>query len=160
MAASIKLDYQLYGDSWGVLGHTLDARFARELGEHWRVDGFFRMYKQSAASFWKREYTVSDPMSVPRYRTADRNLSDYTTVSPGTRVQWERNSWSLYAEGSAMLTRFDSFLFLEKRLALVAMTGVRWSPSAKLLLTTTTNSLPPTSFSERLLPSRTGIPMA
>jgi hypothetical protein len=126
--ASVRLDYQLYLDSWGVVAHTLEPALHVQLRPSWRLASFARLYRQSAASFWERTYVVSAEGMVPRWRTIDRGLSAFDTATGGARVEWEHGPLSAYIEGSAMYTRFDDYLFLDHRLALIGQAGLRWVP--------------------------------
>ena len=128
LGASMRLDYEAYLDGWGVMAHAVEPVFSIPLGDQLLVSVSGRFYWQDSASFWKRTYVVSQPDRVLRWRTVDRDLSGYHTLSGGLRVEWRTDHFGAYAEGSAMFTRFRDFLFLDQRLALTGLVGVRWNP--------------------------------
>ena len=126
---SVRLDYQLYLDSFGLWAHVVEPVCSIRVADGWLLSSYGRFYWQSSASFWRRQYVVSAPDRVPRWRTADRDLSGYHAVSGGVRVELELGDhFHAYADGSIMATTFRDFLFLDHRLALMALTGVRWNP--------------------------------
>lgn len=125
--ASIRLDYRLYGDSWGVFAHTGEIGLRRALNRCWRLEVWNRVHYQSAASFWQRTYVVSDPASVPALRTMDRSLSPSLHNTLGVRGQWIRGSLSSYFEVAGLYSRFSDFLLLDQRLAILSQAGLRWN---------------------------------
>jgi hypothetical protein len=128
LTGSVRLDYQIYRDSWGVVAHVLEPNVHWQLHPQLAVIGYSRLYLQSAARFWRRTYVVSDPDSVPRWRTLDRDLSSFQTATGGLRVQWKLGPFAAYLDGSAMFTHYDDYLLLDHRLAIVGQAGVRWTP--------------------------------
>lgn len=125
---SVRLDYQLYLDSWGVVAHALEPVVSFHLGEIFLLRPWARLYWQTAADLWERVYVVDGAGRIPRWRTLDRELSTYLTLTGGLRVEWVLGAFEAYAEGSLMHTWFDDFLLLDRRLALVGQAGVRWTP--------------------------------
>jgi hypothetical protein len=89
---------------------------------------YARGYLQTAAFFWQRTYVVDDPLSIPRWRSLDRDLSGYGSVTGGARVEWMPDELGGYVDVAAMFTHWDQFLLLDDRLALIAQLGVRWVP--------------------------------
>lgn len=128
LASSLRLDYQLYADSWGVVAHTAEPALYVQLARAWRASLFGRYYQQSGASFWRRTYVVPAEGIVPRWRTVDRHVSPFSTATGGARAEWEHGSFASYLEGNAMWTRFDDYLLLDTRLAISVLAGVRWTP--------------------------------
>jgi len=128
LGLSARLDYQFYVDSWEVMAHTVEAALFKEVGDSGRLNLYGRGYRQSAASFWQRTYVVSADGMVPKWRTVDRGLTAYDSATGGLRGEWDLGRMSIYFDVSAMLTRFDDYLFLDQRLALIGMTGMRWAP--------------------------------
>jgi len=123
---SARLDYQFYFDSWGVLAHTIEPVLLTRLSDRLRLALSGRFYDQSAASFWRRTYVVDDPAKFPKWRTLDRKLSAFKTVSSSIRAEFDFNTISTYAEFTGMYSLFDDYLFLDSRLALIAQIGWRW----------------------------------
>ena len=124
---ALRLDYRFYGDSWGVLGHTLEPAFARALSDHYQLDLWSRLHVQSSARFWQRAHLVASPTSLPRWRTMDRSLSRSWHTTFGARLGYARGAWVAYGEVSAMYSRFLEHLLIDRRLAIISQFGVRWS---------------------------------
>lgn len=125
--ASLRVDYRLYTDSWGVTAHTIEPGFDKQFTSRIRGAWRARLYTQSAASFWQREYATEVGM-LPEWRTLDRELSPLTSVSTAARVEMALGDFTGYLEGMVMYTQFHDYLFLDDRLAVVGQLGLRWTP--------------------------------
>src|SRR5262249_48990794 len=80
------LEYRLYVDDWGILGHTVDARAIQEIVPGLDVRAHYRFYTQNAADFYQDVYTqaqISDPQT---YVTADGKLASFMTHTLGGQV--------------------------------------------------------------------------
>jgi hypothetical protein len=125
--ASLRLDYQIYTDSWGLTAHVLEPAIHKQVSKSiiatWRA----RLYTQSAVSFWQREYTA-EPNALPEWRTLDRELSPLTSISTAARAEMTLGDFSGYLEGMFMYTQFHDYLYLDDRIAVVGQLGLRWNP--------------------------------
>lgn len=126
--ASLRLDAQLYVDSWDLRAFTTQPTLTFDLSDSVSLAAFGRFYMQSAVSFWQRTYVVSSPSVVPVWRTLNRQLSPYETTTGGARLEWRGDPLALYVEGSAAYTTFDDYLFLDHKTTLVGLVGLRWTP--------------------------------
>jgi len=126
LGASLRLDYQFYLDSWGMTAHVLEPAIHKQLGR-FTATVRARLYTQSAVSFWRREY-VADAGMLPKWRSADRELSPLGSATGAARLEMKIGKFSGYVEGSTMYTKFHDFLFLDDRVAFIGMTGLRWTP--------------------------------
>lgn len=126
---SLRLDYQLYFDDWGLVGNTLEPALAIGALREFLFTVYLRLYFQGAVTFWRRQYVV-DAGTYPTYRTLDRELSDFRTVTAGFRAEWRTpdERLGLFADGSVAYSHFDDFLFLDDRIAMVVQAGARWTP--------------------------------
>ena len=84
--ASLKLDYKLYSDDWGVLSHTAGAKLLQYVGQAVVVRYRYRYYTQGAADFYREEYLA--PGGVDGYQTADYRLGDFDAHLFGTQLSW------------------------------------------------------------------------
>lgn len=125
--ASLRLDAQVYLDSWGLAAFTTQPTLTFDLSEHVSLAAFGRLYLQSAVSFWQRVYVVSADDAVPYWRTLNRELSPYTTSTGGARFEWRGDPLMFYVEGSVSYTSFHDFLFLDHRTSLLGLVGLRWT---------------------------------
>lgn len=128
LPGSVRLDYQFFADSWGVRAHTLEPGLYWKVANRHLLAAYARLYAQRSASFWQRAYVVPDLGQLPRYRTLDRDLSNYYAATAGARYEWKGRSLSTYVDGSAMETAYTDYLFLTSRLALIVQVGLRWQP--------------------------------
>ena len=122
---SIHADVQLFADTWGITAETIEPGLSWSPSQAILMAIYLRTYLQQAARFWRREYVVDDPATVPSWRTLDRDLSDYFTATLGGRFEWQRGILSGYVDMSGALTAYSDYLFLNGRLALVGQAGLR-----------------------------------
>ena len=67
--------YRLYGDSWRVMSHTLNAQVLHAIGDDRFLLGLhLRGYHQGAAEFYRAYYEGLGDGGVPEFRTRDRTL--------------------------------------------------------------------------------------
>ena len=126
LPGSIRLDAQLFADSWGRRAITLEPSLHWKQSESRLLSAYLRAYKQGSADFWERTYMVDEAGQLPRWRTLDRNLSSYYTLTAGGRFQWQGETMSAYLDASVMDTRYANYIFLDSRLALTGQTGFRY----------------------------------
>jgi hypothetical protein len=119
------LGERVYTDSWGLRASTTDVRFIVDVGPRVDVWATLRGHVQSGVGFWERAYagTFSPTVSVPRYRTGDRELGPLHTGTLGVATRWDIGStsrpdaWSLVGQVDLMATRFPDTLFVQSRQA-------------------------------------------
>ncbi|MCC7537940.1 MAG: DUF3570 domain-containing protein [Deltaproteobacteria bacterium] len=128
LRGSLRVDVQGYRDSWSLMAGAIEPVLALELSSHVELDVQARLYHQGRASFYRRTYVVANEEQIPRYRTADRDLSSYTSGTGGARLVLRFETLEAYAEANVMYTRYHEFLFLDGLLSLVGQVGVRWAP--------------------------------
>lgn len=124
--ASVRVDYRLYGDSWGIWSHTLEGAVAKSLGENWLLSAWSRLYYQNGADFWRRTYGVNDRGSIPSLRTMDKSLSPYWQNMTGARGEYSGKRIDYYLQLEFMYSHFLDHLLIESRNALVGQGGIRW----------------------------------
>ncbi len=116
-------DYRFYGDSWGMLAHTLTVRAAWSLGSDvWTLSAEARGHFQNAANFYRSRY-VTFP-SAPDFRTADKELGSMWTALGGTHLEWSPEIKRLdairFSLGADVLhMRYLDYAFLTSRTALL-----------------------------------------
>lgn len=82
--AALHLDYRLYGDSWGILSHTVEAAWYQPVFSWLLVRPSLRYYSQTAADFYVYDPTVEDTAS--QHLSADQRLSDFGGVTAGVKL--------------------------------------------------------------------------
>ena len=125
---SVRLDYQFYAGSWGVTSHIVEVVGLASVVDGFRLGLRGRVYGQTAASFWQRTYTIEQVGHVPRWRSLNRDLSPYYALTGAARMEWNTGEFSGHIDGAVTLTRFEDFLLLDERVAIVTQIGLRWTP--------------------------------
>jgi hypothetical protein len=125
---SLRVDYQFYFDDWGLTGHAAELALTATVTDGVRLVPYGRFYVQTATTFWRREYTVDASGQIPQFRSLDRDLGSYHSLTGGGRLEWQSGEWGGYVDGALMWTHFDDFIFLDDRIAVLGQVGLRWSP--------------------------------
>ncbi|MDP6946558.1 MAG: DUF3570 domain-containing protein, partial [Myxococcota bacterium] len=88
--AAVHVGYRYYRDSWGIAGHTGDLSVRQQLlDDRLLLKASGRRADQGGASFVRDEY-VADALSVPAYRSADREIAGLAHTLAAGRAEW---SW-------------------------------------------------------------------
>ena len=82
--ASIEGSYRFYHDSYDVSAHTVALTWHQRLGKHLIVESAFRVYQQSAASFYSPLFH-DNPANV-KYYSADYRLSEFYSLDMGLQA--------------------------------------------------------------------------
>jgi hypothetical protein len=85
--SSVNATYKHYFDDWGIESHTLGAMLHQYVNESVVVRYRYRFYRQSAADFWRDDYT--DAGGVDGFQTADYRMGDFDAHLFGTKVTWD-----------------------------------------------------------------------
>ncbi|MCP4444284.1 MAG: DUF3570 domain-containing protein [Myxococcales bacterium] len=126
LGASLRLDYRLYGDSWGMFGHTVETAFSKAFESSLHIESWARVHYQGGVDFWRRTYSVNDATSLPSLRTTDKSLSPYWQGTGGLRVGWAFFGFEAYAQSALMYSSFLDHLFIDSRIAIMSQGGLRW----------------------------------
>ena len=87
--------YRLSSDDWGVVSHTLDAKYRYQIGEQFFVEPHLRYYQQSAADFYHsylvqgRDFNLSADGSVDPLlsnASADSRLGAFDATTFGIKL--------------------------------------------------------------------------
>ena len=82
--AAIQAHYGLFVDSWGVVGHTVDAEWRQSLGSRWQLTPRVRYYTQKAANFYAPYFFFAPGTDLTRQNfSSDERLSAFGTLNPG-----------------------------------------------------------------------------
>jgi hypothetical protein len=125
---SLRADYRLYFDDWGIWSHTLEAGLRLQLTDNVLGELVSRTYYQTSAWFWQRAYEVTGAGTIPTYRTVDKELSKSLAETIAVRADWKLGRVTLHGEASVTYDRFLDFMFLGSRTAFVVILGARWEP--------------------------------
>ncbi|HVU04763.1 MAG TPA: DUF3570 domain-containing protein [Polyangiaceae bacterium] len=118
------LTERFYADDWGLVASTTDLRFVIDASRRTFVWTHLRGHFQSGVTFWQRAYVgYADgaPLSVPKWRTGDREMSPLNagTFGAGIRVNvgpdTHPTEWSVVGQADVLLTAYSNALFIQNR---------------------------------------------
>ncbi len=115
-----RASYRLYVDNWGVRSQTAALGLSFELGERWTAGLEGRAYLQNQANFYRETY----PTNL-RYMTRDRELSNFWDAGGSGRIAVRIGPIDADAKIGAIHYRFENFLALRRRTALIASGGLK-----------------------------------
>jgi hypothetical protein len=95
--ASLKLGWGMYHDDWGLDSHTVQAKLSQYVGDAVVVGYRWRWYSQSAADFWRSEYTEAG--GVQGLQTGDYRLSPFDAHLFGSAISWDLGRGPLAIRG-------------------------------------------------------------
>lgn len=108
--ASLKGEYRLYTDTWGVDAWNAEVAYVHPLADGLTFDVKYRYYSQTGADFYSDLYSRPDEQN---FLARDKELSTFTTHTVGVGVSYEfSTSWlPFFKKGEANLyydyIRFD-----------------------------------------------------
>jgi hypothetical protein len=117
----VDASYRAYLDDWGVLSHTVELAYTREVTDSVSLRLRARAYRQNHADFYRETYEM--PM---RYMTVDRELSTFWDAMGGLKLGWTSDHLDLEAKVDGILYEFQDYARLKGRVALVTGLGVTW----------------------------------
>ena len=83
---ALEIGGRLYGDTWGVTSIAVEpASYFWVVPNALRARVGYRFYTQTAADDYQARYLVPTTASLPRYRTQDADLGDFTSHTIGFR---------------------------------------------------------------------------
>lgn len=88
---AVDVGYRYYRDDWGITAHTLDARYRYELGGGMYLEPHARLYRQSAAEFYRpwltegSDYNSATSQSAVSAASADTRLAAFTATTVGAK---------------------------------------------------------------------------
>jgi tetratricopeptide (TPR) repeat protein len=132
--STLRLEERLYYDTWSTKATTTDARYLIDVSKHLRVWPHGRLNLQTGTNFWALAYTgLTNPqtgaITVPTYRTTDRELSPLATVTAGGGARIALGApeatvqYGVTIQGDVMYTRFFDAIFLTTRTAVYGSVG-------------------------------------
>lgn len=78
---SLAVSYRLMDDDWGVMSHTVDARYRWNRSAMDYIEPHLRYYQQSAADFYRTVLFNNAPL--PAFASADYRLADGNAMTAG-----------------------------------------------------------------------------
>lgn len=84
--------YRFYRDDWGVNAHTVDLRYRVAVGGGWHVEPLVRLYRQTAADFWRgwlvegSDWTSATNTAGVANASADPRLGAFSATTVGLKL--------------------------------------------------------------------------
>ena len=85
--SSLKFNYRLYNDDWGITSHELGADLSQYITHGVIVRYGYRYYTQTSADFWAPEYPTVD--GINGYRTGDYRLGPLSSHLFGGTLEFD-----------------------------------------------------------------------
>ncbi len=134
-STTLRLDERIYYDTWQLKASTTDARYLIDVSKHLRIWPHGRLNAQTGASFYQLAYgALVNPQSglvtVPLYRTDDRELSPLITLTGGGGARLAlgaleaKTQWGLTLQGDVMYTKYFDALYITFRTAVYGSLGL------------------------------------
>ena len=125
-----RYNYRLYFDTWGILSHTGSVAVEHAFpGDRLVVGLHARAYNQSAADFYRRRY-YAPVGTAPRYRAADKMLSESWSVLTTARGEYDLGPigpfevFAVTVKAGIYYQRFLNFEPLTSRRGLIFSLGI------------------------------------
>jgi len=108
--AAIRTEFKYFEDTWGIKAQTYKIEYTHPLGENWIVDVRYRLYTQTAATFYKDVFEQNEDTLT--FRGRDKELSQFNSQSFGLGVSYDfmKNGWWHFDRGSLSFS-FDRMNF-------------------------------------------------
>ena len=86
---ALEIGGRIYGDDWGVTSVTIEPA-----AYFWLIEGAvrarvgYRFYTQTAADDYRQNFPGTSAADLPRFRTQDADLGDFSSHALGVRFDW------------------------------------------------------------------------
>ncbi len=90
--SSLKLNYRFYNDDWGIASHEVGTRLSQYLTRGMSVRWEYRWYTQTAAEFYRDEYT--DPSGIDGFRSGDYRMNELASHLFGGAVRMDLDAFA------------------------------------------------------------------
>ncbi|MGN6453064.1 MAG: DUF3570 domain-containing protein [Steroidobacteraceae bacterium] len=107
--AAVSGQYRFFRDTWGIVGHTIEADYSQPWGQ-WVFDGSVRWYTQTNADFYSDLFPYANYQS---FMARDRELASFTDWTIGAGASYQFNvPGAPWINRSTANVRFDH-LFID-----------------------------------------------
>ncbi len=86
----LKPSYRFFTDDWGIDSHTLEFKYAYDLGQGRTLEPHIRLYNQSRADFYRGQLALGE--SPGRYLSSDYRLDGFSAVTFGMQYRMHDKS--------------------------------------------------------------------
>jgi len=107
--AAVAGQYRFFRDTWGIVGHTIEADYTQPWGQ-WVFDGTVRWYTQTHADFYSDLFPYAN---YQNFMARDRELASFTDWTVGAGASYQFNvPGAPWINRSTANVRFDH-LFID-----------------------------------------------
>jgi hypothetical protein len=101
--ASVKGEYRLFTDTWGIRSSMYELGYTHPLKNDWILDFHYRSYKQSNADFYSDLFPDDLTLFPQNYVARDKELSTFSSKTIGVSASYEftKKGWTFIDKGSA-----------------------------------------------------------
>ncbi len=94
--ASLRLEYRLFNDSWGMKASNYELRYLHPLKNRWTFEGKYRVYEQTEADFFQDVFSEIQIIDENQnFRASDKELDALNSTTIGFGVSYELKPSSL-----------------------------------------------------------------
>lgn len=80
---ALRVEYRFFRDTWEIRADTIEFGYSQYLGDRWLLEGTFRNYAQSRASFYSDNFATE-----MNYMARDKELSTFSSQSFGVKATY------------------------------------------------------------------------
>lgn len=106
--SSVRAEYRLFSDSWGIESDNYELRYAHQLGRNWLFELRYRFYDQGKGADFYRDLFPNPSVERFTYYARDKELSQYTSTSFGFGVTYTFSSRYKFFDGSTLNFQWDT----------------------------------------------------
>lgn len=90
--ASIRLEYRIYEDSWGIKANNYELRYIHPFNERLFIELKYRAYTQDPSKFYADLFDETNENQI--FVTRDKELSDFSNQTAGIKVSYDATNLS------------------------------------------------------------------
>ena len=108
--SSVRAEYRLFADSWGVESNNIELRYSHQLGSRWLFELRLRQYVQNkGADFYQDNFDFS--AATDEFYARDKELSEYSSQQYGIGISYTFKSRYKFFNNSTFNVHWDHMVF-------------------------------------------------
>ncbi len=108
--SSLRTEYRLFTDSWGIEADNIELRYTKQLNSRWLLELRYRQYNQGkGADFYQDLFDFS--AVTPEFLARDKELSQYSSQQYGLGVSYTLKSRFRFFNDSQLNFYWDKMTF-------------------------------------------------
>jgi hypothetical protein len=109
--SSIRAEYRLFTDNWGVESDNVELRYTQKFGEKWLFELRTRQYNQDSGADFYQDFINFDATTRPEYFARDKELSEYSSQQFGLSATYTFKSSNSFLNNSTLNFSWDTITF-------------------------------------------------